>query len=203
MSLDDLAVAFSAVQSGSMPVVSIEDPIVQSPPEWPGRSCFTVRYGPFYTDPADGQRKVLDVSSKTHFGWVMFDADRHMKCLGLGIDNRTGAPVSSSVSGNGRSYQNLLNLGWNSGGASQVTTRFWFNPKTIEIEPSADGKSMELKKAEMQLSTETMFSSAGQVESTPDAEYFASWFTDNYDAIADEQTTLDGQGQPHHIFKEL
>ena len=39
MDLDDLAVAFSAVNQGTMPVVSIEDPVVSSPPEWPGREC--------------------------------------------------------------------------------------------------------------------------------------------------------------------
>jgi len=60
---------------------------------------------------------------------------------------------------------------------------------------------MELKRAVMQLSTETMFASNGQVESTPEAEYYARWFTQNYDAIAQEQVTYDNEGNPHHPFK--
>jgi RHS repeat-associated protein len=199
MNVDDLAVAFRAVSQGTMPVVSIEDPIVSSPPDWPGRDCFTVRYGPFYTDPLDGQTKVLDVSSRTHFGWVMFDADRQMKCLSLGQDNRTLANVGSSVGG----YLSLLDLAFTTTHASQTQTRYWFNPKEIQIKPSPDGTSMELLKAEMQLSTETMFSSDGNVESTADAEYFANWFTQNYDAIANEQVTYDHTNGAHYIFKEL
>jgi hypothetical protein len=160
-----------------------------------------VRYGPFYTDPVDGKTKVLDVSSKTHFGWVMFEADRLMKCLSLGRDNRTTAPVTSRVPG----YLDAIDLSFKFENQlpQRIQTRFWFNPKQIVVEPSADGRSMELKKAEMQLSTETMFASSGQLESTPDAEYFARWFTENYDAIANEQVTKDDTGKPHYIFKEL
>gem|GEM_PF-2437065 len=199
MNLDDLAVAVRAKQLGTFPVVSIEDPVVTNQPQWPGRSCYTVRYGPFYTDSLDGQRKVLDVSSKTHFGWVMFEADRLMKSLGLGLDNRTLQSVSSSVPG----YVSWLNLAFQYFHDGTVQSRFWFNPKEIVVETSPDGKSMQITKAEMQLSTETMFASNGQVESTPDAEYFATWFTNQYDAIAEEQVSYDDANQPHKIFKEL
>jgi RHS repeat-associated protein len=199
MSLDDLAVAVKAKQLGTFPVVSIEDPIVTNQPDWPGRECATVRYGPFYTDSLDGQRKVLDVSSKTHFGWVMFEADRLMKSLGLGKDNRTLQTVSSAVPG----YQSWMNLAFQYQKQGSVKSRFWFNPKEIVVQPSPDGKSMQITKADMQLSTETMFASNGQTESTPDAEYFATWFTNNYDAIAEEQVSYDDSNQPHKIFKEL
>ena len=199
MSLDDLAVAVKAKQLGTFPVVSIEDPIVTNQPEWPGRQCATVRYGPFYTDPLDGQRKVMDVSSKTHFGWVMFEADRLMKSLGLGKDNRTLQTVSSAVPG----YKSWMNLAFQYQKQGSVKSRFWFNPKEIVVQPSVDGKSMQITKADMQLSTETMFASNGQVESTPDAEYYATWFTNNYDAIAEEQTTYDDSNQPHKVLKEL
>ncbi|MGV3663330.1 MAG: RHS repeat-associated core domain-containing protein [Prosthecobacter sp.] len=199
MSLDDFAVAVRAHELGSFPVVSIEDPVVTNQPQWPGRTCFTVRYGPFHTDPLDGQRKVIDLSSKTHFGWVMFEADRLMKSLGLGKDNRTLQGVSSSVQG----YKSWLTLALDYFREGNFTTRFWFNPKEIVVQPSADGRSMQISKAEMQLSTETMFASNGQMESTPDAEYFSTWFTNNYDAIAEEQVSLDDAGQPHKIFKEL
>jgi YD repeat-containing protein len=200
MNLDDLAVAFRAATKLAMPVVSIEDPVVSNSPEWPGRTCFTVRYGPFSSDPDSQAKTVVDVSSKTDFGWIMYEADRQMKCLGLGIDNRTGTPISSSVGG----YSNLLDLAFaylNT--ASQVQTRFWFTPKDIEIAPSPDGKSMALQKAEMQLRTQNMFISNGQVESTPDGEAYANWFTQNYDAIAQEQITYDNLNHPHYIYKEL
>ncbi|MFX0132701.1 MAG: hypothetical protein ACFFDN_03545 [Candidatus Hodarchaeota archaeon] len=197
--IDDLAVAFHAVNLGTMPVVSFDPPIVSSPPEWPGKECFTVRYGPYYWNPDTGKMEILDVSSKTHFGWVMFEADRQMKCLCLGEDNRYGTPVSSNVPG----YYNSLDLAFMYPYEGQKLTRFWFHPKEIVIAPSADSKSMELKKVEMQLSTETMWSSQGQVESTPDDEYFAQHFTEHYDEFANEQITYDDEGNPHYIFKEL
>jgi len=62
---------------------------------------------------------------------------------------------------------------------------------------------MKIKKVEMQVLTETMYSSNGQVETTKDAEFFASWFTENYDAIADKQITFDKDNNPNYIFKEL
>ncbi|MCP3889034.1 MAG: hypothetical protein GY702_09200, partial [Desulfobulbaceae bacterium] len=199
MDIDDLSVAFQAVSKGSMPVVSIEDPVVSSPPEWPGRDAFTVRYGPFQNNPETGEREVLDLSSKTHFGWVMFEADRLMKSLGLGIDNRTGETVSSDVLG----YYNLLDLTFRTSSPDNVTTRFWFHPKDIVIAPSSDGNSMEFQNVEVQLSTETMFASNGQVQSTLDAEYFVQHFTEHYDEIAAEQISYDDEGNPHYIFKEL
>lgn len=200
--LDSFAVAVRAVSQGAYPVVSIEEPMFEGTPEWGRQAVFTVRYGPYFTDPTDGQSKVLDVASKTRFGWVMFEADRLMKCLSLGADNRDSTRrISSAVSG----YRNLLDLGWQYRDVlpDQVTTRFWFNPKEIVIAPSPDGRSMELRRAAMQLSTETMFASNGQVESTPDAEYFATWFTQNYDAIAHEQVTHDDDGNAHKVFQEL
>jgi RHS repeat-associated protein len=199
MSIDDLAVAFRAVNLGTMPVVSIEDPVVSSPSEWPGRECYTVRYGPLFTNSDTGEQKILDVSSKTHFGWVMFEADRHMKCLGLGRDNRTGDPVSSNVPGF-HNLMDLLEIYWD---ISKAEFRFWFSPKEIVVKPSADGKSMELKKVAMQLSTETMFSSEGQTEGTPPCEHFARHFTEHYDELAAEQIIYDDTGNPHYIFKEL
>jgi len=198
MSLDDLAVAVRAGETGTSPVVSIEDPVVNSP-LWPGRSCYTVRYGPYYTDPVDGRVKVLDVSSNTHFGWVMFEADRLMKSLCLGRDNRTGQGVSSNVPG----YRNLVNLALDYRVSRAMSSRFWFNPQEIVIISSEDGDSMRIASAKMQLSTESMFASAGQVESTPDAEYFARWVTNNYDALAEEQVSQDNSGRPHRILKEL
>ena len=200
MNIDDLAVAFRAVSQGSMPVVSIENPKVNCPPPWGGRECWTVRYGQFYTDPLDGQSKVLDVSSKTHFGWVMFEADRLMKCLQLGKDNRTSLPVSSSVPG----YRSYLDLMFDEPNRpNDWSVRFWLNPKEIAVEPSADGKSMELRKAEMQVSTEVMYASSGELESFPADEYTAKWMTDNYDDIANEQVTYDNEGKPHFSWKEL
>lgn len=199
VNLDDLAVAVRAKQLGTFPVVSIEDPIVSNPPGLPSGQYGTVRYGPFYQDPLDGQTKVLDVSSKTHFGWVMFEADRQLKSLVLGVDNRrTSEPVSSSVPG----YHNMVDL-QEQYHVLNGDGRFWFEPKEIVVQPSSDGKSMQITKAEMQLSTEAAYASGGQTEGTPDAQYFATWFTNNYDAIAEEQVTLDAAGQPHKIYKEL
>ncbi|HYF36739.1 MAG TPA: RHS repeat-associated core domain-containing protein, partial [Prosthecobacter sp.] len=202
MDLDDLAVAFKAAAMGNMPVLSIEDPVVANVPEWPGRECFTVRYGPFYTDPLDGQKKVLNLTSKTRFGWVMFEADRLMKVLLMGKDNRyPEIPASSNVPG----YMNGMELNRLYAPDVQISTesRFWLNPKEIVIAPSADGKAMELARATMQVSTETMYASNGQMESLPEAEYFANWFTQNYDAIAEEQVTLDPEDAPRRALKEL
>jgi len=196
ISIDDLSVASNAIKNNVVPVVSIEDPIVY----YRGRDCLTVRYGPFVMNEITRKKEVYDVSSKTHFGWVMFEADRIMKCLSIGLDNITESPVSSNVEG----YYNSLDLiAQQQYYEGYVKNRFWFSPKDIVIEPSEDGKSMKIKKVEMQVLTETMYSSNGQVETTKDAEFFASWFTENYDAIADEQITFDKDNNPHYIFKEL
>jgi len=197
--LDDLAVIFRACANGGMPVVSIEDPVVWSPPEWPGRHCYTVRYGLYSWNSETGALEVLDGTSKTYVGYILFESDRLMKCLGLGRDNRTGAPVGSNVPG----YRSWMDLAFQYGVEGETETRFWFHPGEIVVVPGADGKSMQLERADMVLSTECMFSSNGQVESTPDAEYFANWFTENYDAIAEEQVSYDDDGNPHKIFKEL
>ncbi len=205
MSIDDLAVAFRAIAQGTMPVVSIEEPEVTSPPEWPGRKCYTVRYGPFFTDPVDGQNKVLDVSSKTYFGWVMFEADRLMKSLALGRDNRyPDRVVRSNLPGFKTFVQRYAEANpVEPDVISLFATRFWFEPDEIVLIPSTDGASMEISKASMRVSTEAMFTSGGEVESTPEGEDFAKWFTDNYDALANEQVITDNEGAPRQILKDL
>jgi RHS repeat-associated protein/uncharacterized repeat protein (TIGR01451 family) len=203
LNLDDLAVAFRAANRGSMPVVSIEDPVVAAP-EWGNQLCYTTRFGPKVMD-TNGVEVVNDLTSGTGFGWVMFEADRVMKCLDLGKDNITGAARTSAVSGFGYSYMPIIPRTFQLDGNSSRSAkgRKWFEPKTIEVEPSGDGKSMTLTRAEMQLSTQVDWASDGVLESMPGDTYFCRWFTENYDAIAAEQFTYDATGGVRYIFKEL
>ncbi len=93
-------------------------------------------------------------TENTRLGWVMFEADRILKNLTLGRDNVTGQPIRSSVYG----YRNILDRESNEPGSSvgYALYRFWFKPKELELQKSADGRSMLFTKATMDCSWEQM-----------------------------------------------
>ena len=64
----------------------------------------------------------------------------------------------------------------------------WFTPKQISLVQSADGSSMEFSQTTMQLLTESKY--LNNTASDPYAEAFATHFTQNYDAFANENPVL-------------
>jgi len=173
MELDDLSVAVRSVYGYG-----------GKAPQDPGVSIGT--------EPSDisGQMKVRydGQTNNTKFGLTMFEADRLLKCLTMGKDNITGQPISSSVSG----YKNMLDRYKEAGSlslpSSEFSDRMWFVPEEIKLVQSDDSSSMLFDKVKMQLLTESKFQN--NVYSNPQAEAFASHFTQHYDEFSQERPIL-------------
>lgn len=168
-SSDDFLVALRSIYSQQDPAVSID----------PAESLTTqnVRY--------------LGQTEGTHFGWVMFEADRLMKTLSMGRDNVTDTNVTSSVSQHGT----LLDFEFQLGDTNQreVRRRFWFRVPVAEIEQSGDGKSMSISALSMDVQTEYLDSNWQTLPNQPTdpaGQAFASQLTTHYDEYAREFPVL-------------
>ena len=163
LEMNHVAVATQSIYAGQDPGVSIDPPIVNNQ--------MSVRY--------EG------LTRNTEFGDIMFEADRVLKILTLGKDNLTGQSVSSSVPG----YKNMLRRRLDAGCSTMpTTTRMWFQPKEVRLVPSTDGKSMVFDAVSMELLYESKV--GNQVVGDPQAAAFASHFTQNYAAFANEWPIL-------------
>lgn len=166
-----IATAFQWVfpEGPRMPFVSI-DPIPEDP------------NGPFMAVDID------PISRNTEFGWVMFEADRKMKCLGAGRDNVFGFIEDSAVPG----FKNLLELGADHKavpGAPPVWSRFWFVP--LASEAQWDGDAIRIRDCRMGVKTEVMTMENGKLKSTngkqdPAALAFAEHFTAHFREFGEE-----------------
>lgn len=190
MRLNDLAVALRAAYSGN-----------------PSEPSMTID-----PDPRDPKGPTMDViffggTANTHFGWVMFEADRVMKTYSVGRDNLTKVPVQSQING----YYNIVQLGEANGSRNykpQFWSRFWLVPETIKLRVSSDGKAIVFDETKIRVCTETMRWVGGKLvsanpphgkkdssgspciatsgEKDESAEYFAKHFSDNYNEFAKE-----------------
>jgi len=126
----------------------------------------------------------------THFGYLLFEADREMKCLSLGQDNINRKPVKSNVKG----YHNMLELGFSNLGGNykkNLWSRFWLVPEQVIVQVSEDRKSISFPSTRIRVKTETMRWDNGKLipakgEKDKKAEYFAAHFTKYYDDYAKE-----------------
>ncbi|MGB2865787.1 MAG: RHS repeat-associated core domain-containing protein, partial [Sedimentisphaerales bacterium] len=135
MNLDDFVVAARAILRGFDPVVSFDPPEVSCIDDQGNeRQCHTVRYGDYIWDESVGDFVLQDLSSGTHFGWVMYEADRLSKCLALGKDNVTLEDITCSVPGYKSLVQRRREAVVFTEGESSI--RFWFQPETIKVVPS-------------------------------------------------------------------
>ena len=173
MRLDDLAVALRAAYSSDPhePSMTI-DPDVRNPM---GPTMNVI----FFAN-----------TRNTHFGSVMFEADRVMKAYSVGKDNLTKAPVQSDIAG----YYNVLQLG-SSGSNTRYNphlwSRFWLVPDRIVLSISPDGRSLGFGQTKIRVKTETMRLAGGKLvpaggDKNDSAEYFAQHFTDHYDEFVKE-----------------
>ncbi len=126
----------------------------------------------------------------THFGHVLFEADRFMKSLSLGKDNISRQPVKANV----KDYHNILQLAFSNLGGTynkNLWSRFWLVPDKVIVQVSDDGKSITFPDTRIKINTETMrwrhgeLVPAGGVKDEK-AEYFAAHFTRYYDEYANE-----------------
>lgn len=185
MNLDDFIVVARAISLNPSlaPEVSIEPPYVSCEDTGCNEGiCATVRYGPIILDAETGEPVTYDIASGTHFGWVMFEADRVLKTLTQGIDNETCEPVTSDVPDFKtmlqRRREHLVSQG-------SAYARFWFRPEVIRLVPSLDGKSMVFSEVTMRLDSESKYYS-DETFHDPAAEDFAQHFNEHYDEFAEE-----------------
>jgi RHS repeat-associated protein len=130
--------------------------------------------------------RYLGQTKDTRFGNVMFEADRILKCLSLGKNNKNGKKMRAKVSGfktlPERHKKNRL-----SGGRAQ--TRLWFIPKKITLHKNSKGTSIAFKEVKMQVLTETKIRGMNK-KKNPHAEAFANHLTKNYAKYAKQYPVL-------------
>lgn len=157
-------------ETSQMPYVSI-DPIPESPE------------GPFMRIDQD------DISRGTEFGWVMFEADRLLKCLGLGFDNNFGLPETSKVAGHRNMFDWSEEVANNGVVDKPVWSRFWFYPLVNAIQE--DQTVMRITQCRIGVKTEVMTLENGILQSTggeqdPASKAFADHFTTHYHEYGEE-----------------
>ena len=166
MNMDDLAVAIRSVYGG-------ENPGVTMVPVDPTMQDITQRVEYF------GQ------TQNTHFGQVMFEADRYLKSLAAGTDTLTHQPVNPGVPG----FKSELDLALEMNSGDTPWHRNWFVPGEIVLKKSQDGNSMVFDQATIQLESRFIkFMPDGSVEdvpgSSPVTNQFTSFMDKNYDKFA-------------------
>ncbi len=143
--------------------------------------------------PAKQHREYGGRIDGTKLGWVMYEADRVMKCLSVGKDNLTGAIYSSKTIGSGvggsnavPGYQNLLEISQaNSDPGGNV--RMWFEPNDMTlqryVDPTSGQATVVFQSSTVELLTESYLQGLPQ---DPAAQTFATFFTNptNYSKFA-------------------
>lgn len=174
--LDDLVTVFRSVYiNGEGPTVTI-DPN----PENPEKSAMIIRHSA--------------ATDSTYVGWVLYQADRLMKGYGQGVDNITGKDIKSRISG----YDKVIDTVYFDGvdplqrQRGGVWERFWIVPAEATRFQS-DRQKLTLFDVPLKVRTQKMKWVGNELvddlsgKSSPGAKAFTSWFTKNYDGIAEEQ----------------
>ena len=129
----------------------------------------------------------------THVGMVMFEADRIMKCLSSGYDNRTCERITT-VKG--------LKTEWDYCKASDFTEgeeewhRYWYTTQNANVQFDPKEKVVLLNGPPLTIETERMEMINGQLESTFDPDYnspsykWTQFFQTNIDYLAEYYPVL-------------
>ena len=147
----------------------------------------------------------------TRLGWIIEEADRVMKALGIGKDHLTGASYNSSTPGMPPGYQNQLERYRDAGTTGSFNNRFWFTPneQTLKrfIDPVTGQATVVFDRATVKLNTEALV--LGQPEDIV-ARNWADYFNANYDAFANKEFPVYDPADPTNtniinvkIFDEL
>lgn len=131
----------------------------------------------------------------THLGYVLFECDRLLKSLSVGIDNISKKPITSRVGG----YKNTLELAEFSGSSDREEqwTRFWFMPEEMSILVAGDGSALYFRNERIVVKTENMRWDGPKLVSdftSAPGSYnarFASHFTGHYQEFAREFPAFD------------
>jgi hypothetical protein len=150
--------------------------------QWPG---VTIEFSPTNSSALD----VIYFGNvrNTHFGYVLFEADRLLKYYGMGYDNSTGAPVpiSSNVPGYKSELACLNESGYVPPAGQIIQWRKWFSP-TLTISATADATGMVFDQARMTLNW-AYDSTARNAKVDQCVQSFVDHFNTHYNAFADEQ----------------
>lgn len=123
----------------------------------------------------------------TEFGSIMFEADRLMKNLGVGIDNETLQPVIAHVPGF-KTHLDMLEPGRQTG---SNWYRFWFITDKVELKRNSSGDALVFGDVKIRVLTETQYQSGVKAEvSEPTAEQFARHLSEHYDEYSKEFPVL-------------
>ncbi len=181
MDFDDLAVAVRAIYGlgGHAP----EDPGISI--DWNEENTKKVKKEK-YDRLSPMPVRYLGRTANTRFGQTLFEADRLLKCLTLGMDNISKSPLLVPISG----YQSLPFLYSHAKKYHEpgIMTRMWFVPKDISLVESPDGTAMAFSKAEIEVMTENKFQ--GRLVNDPIADSFARHFTSHFDEFSEHYPVL-------------
>jgi RHS repeat-associated protein len=172
--LDDIVTIFCCVYDrGEAPFVSI-DPV----PGNPRGPVMSVRHDPG--------------TKQTYVGWVLFEADRVMKTLALGVDNLTGQPVRCVVKGyQSRTQLSVADPVREGKDKKDIWIRWWISPKAVQRLDSGNRQltlldvTLQLE-YEMEVMVDGKLRADAEVKAPPSAAKFAQWFTEHYDDLARE-----------------
>ncbi len=186
--LDDLVTVFRCVyEHGEAPWVTIESDPVNRPP------TADVLHGKGTAD--------------TYVGWVLYEADRIMKCYSLGADSYTREPIRSNVSG----YEALLDLHYALAGSDNESNRYWIVPAAVRRLRS-DDRRLTLLDVPLRLETERSVIKGGKKivlkgTKAKTALAYCTWFTKHYGDLAKEvylrPPPESGLTEPVPVFAEL
>ena len=121
----------------------------------------------------------------SRLGWVMYEADRVMKCLSVGKDNLTGATYSASTLSDIAGYKNLAEISSTLLNPTGGNIRMWFTPNEMtlnrNVDPVTGQATIVFDKATVKLLTESFLQGVAQ---DPSAKVFVDHFNANYAAFA-------------------
>lgn len=196
MRVDDIVTVFRSVYVfGEGPSVTI-DPN----PDDPENSAMIIKHG--------------EATEGTYVGWILYQADRLMKCYMLGVDNVTSRDVVSKVPG----YEDVLSTIYFGDGIANAAKhegkweRFWIVPSKVD-QFSTKNNEVTIFDVPLKVRTQLMKWENGALvddslgKSSTGATSFSEWFTREYDAISNEQFLTPppefGMNEPVAVFSEL
>jgi len=134
--------------------------------------------------PDKQHRKFGGRVDSTKLGWVMYEADRVMKCLSVGVDNLNGAAYDST-SVPVFDYRNMVEI-MQETGLPGGNMRMWFVPNEMTLKRHVDEESgkatIVFDQATVALKTESFLRGLPQ---SPIASTFADHFNAHYNDFAD------------------
>ena len=142
-------------------------------------------------------RGLSERAEGTMLGWVMYEADRVMKNLGIGEDMLTGADYNRTNPDLPVGFENLMEKFSDASATGHQDNRFWFTPNEMAlkryIDPATGEATIVFDEASVVLQTES------ELEGHPVssvAQEFADFFNDHYDEFADIEFPVQDPSDP-------